>query len=456
MDFKRNRKWLHKWAIYLVIPAFAMFFFAFSGKRNALTIHSKIQPVIVKSYFLPNTVFETSGLVYFNDQIWTFNDSGGEPELYAFSLPDTSQVRRATLLNGYNFDWEDITQDSSYVYAGDIGNNFGNRSNLCIYKIRKSILLKHKNSAPKAEKISFTYPGYEPVSLFSFTKSAFDCESIIYNNDSIYLFTKDWITLNSTVYVIPSRPGKYTARKIREFSSDGLITAADFAGGKLYLLGYKDGKVFMWLFSSLQGFLDNTDTGERIPLTILGGAQAEGLTIKNDSTLFISAEGGSLPARLWEIRLKNRLIKDQMEIENSALFRNVLPIQVRFSDVDIMGHVSNTVYQNYFDSGKVNYFDEVLPDMDFNTIGVVGASVKIDYLKPIFMKTPILVKTRVAVLGHKSLTMEHLLVHEQTGEVLSTCVAVLVCYAIKEQLSLPVPEHWRENILVYDQGVIEK
>ncbi|HEX2937133.1 MAG TPA: thioesterase family protein [Bacteroidales bacterium] len=139
-----------------------------------------------------------------------------------------------------------------------------------------------------------------------------------------------------------------------------------------------------------------------------------------------------------------------------AFFRNILPIQVRFSDVDIMGHVSNTVYQNYFDSGKVNYFDEVLPDMDFNTIGVVGASVKIDYLKPIFMKTPILVKTRVAVLGHKSITMEHLLVNEQTGEVLSTCSVVLVCYAIKEQLSIPIPDHWRTNILTYDKGVILK
>src|SRR5512145_2503116 len=116
-------------------------------------------------------------------------------------------------------------------------------------------------------------------------------------------------------------------------------------------------------------------------------------------------------------------------MEKKVVFKNILPVQVRFSDVDIMGHVSNTVYQNYFDSGKVNYFDEVLPDMDFNTIGVVGASVKIDYLKPIFMKTPILVKTRVAVLGHKSLSMEHLLVNEQTGEILSTCSVVLVCYA---------------------------
>lgn len=144
------------------------------------------------------------------------------------------------------------------------------------------------------------------------------------------------------------------------------------------------------------------------------------------------------------------------KMENNSLFKNILPIQVRFSDVDMMGHVSNTVYQNYYDSGKVNYFDQVIPDMDFVNIGVVGASVKIEYLEPIFMKTRILVETRVAALGNKSMTMEHRLVDEHTGEILSTCSVVLVCYAIKEQQSIPIPDHWRKNILAYDEGVMVK
>jgi acyl-CoA thioester hydrolase len=140
-------------------------------------------------------------------------------------------------------------------------------------------------------------------------------------------------------------------------------------------------------------------------------------------------------------------------MEKKPVFKNILPIQVRFSDVDMMGHVSNTVYQNYYDSGKVNYFDEVMPDMDFVNLGVVGASVKIEYLKPIFMKTRILVETRVSVLGQKSITMEHCLVNEQTGETLSTCTAVLVCFAIKEQKSIVIPENWRKSILAYDDDV---
>ena len=134
-------------------------------------------------------------------------------------------------------------------------------------------------------------------------------------------------------------------------------------------------------------------------------------------------------------------------------FRSLLPIQVRFSDVDIMGHVSNTVYQTYFDAGKVDYFERVMPDMDFVNLGVVGASIRIDYLKPIFRKTRLQVQTRVTLLGRKSLTMEHRLVEADRGEVLSTCTAVLVCFAVKDQVSVPMPEHWRQAILAYDAGV---
>jgi acyl-CoA thioester hydrolase len=72
-------------------------------------------------------------------------------------------------------------------------------------------------------------------------------------------------------------------------------------------------------------------------------------------------------------------------MENQLPFNSIIPIQVRFNDVDMLGHVSNTVYQNYYDAGKLHYFEEVLPDMDYVKTGVIAASVKIDYLKPILL-----------------------------------------------------------------------
>jgi len=131
-------------------------------------------------------------------------------------------------------------------------------------------------------------------------------------------------------------------------------------------------------------------------------------------------------------------------------YKFVVPIQVRFNDVDIMGHVSNTVYQNYYDAGKMDYFDHVMPDLDYLKLGVVGASIKIDYLLPIYMRNKIYVETRVAILGNKSLTMNHRLVNSDTGELLSTCTAVLVCYDVRHLKSIPVPENWRKSIIEHE------
>jgi acyl-CoA thioester hydrolase len=132
------------------------------------------------------------------------------------------------------------------------------------------------------------------------------------------------------------------------------------------------------------------------------------------------------------------------------VYKFKVPIQVRFSDVDIMGHVSNTVYQNYYDAGKMDYFDHVLPDLDYVNIGVVGASIKIDYLLPIFMRYKIYVESRISVLGRKSFTMEHILVNSENGDLLSTCSIVVVCFDVTTQKSRVIPEHWRKQIIEHE------
>ncbi len=135
---------------------------------------------------------------------------------------------------------------------------------------------------------------------------------------------------------------------------------------------------------------------------------------------------------------------------SSPVYKHVVEIQVRFSDIDMLGHASNTVYQTYYDYGKLNYFDTVFGEIIWEELAIVGASIKIDYLKPIYLKTRIDVKTRVSHIGNKSITFEHCIVDRDNGDIMSTCTAVLVCYAPKLHQSIPVPPQWRENILAYE------
>lgn len=131
-------------------------------------------------------------------------------------------------------------------------------------------------------------------------------------------------------------------------------------------------------------------------------------------------------------------------------FKNTVAIQVRFSDVDMLGHVSNTVYQTYFDTGKTSYFDEVIGAYDFKKEAFVGASIKIEYLKPIFMRTNIYVQSRISRIGNKSFDFEHRLVNACNGEILSTCLAVMVCFDPSTQKSIPIPSEWRTKIMAYE------
>ena len=46
----------------------------------------------------------------------------------------------------------------------------------------------------------------------------------------------------------------------------------------------------------------------------------------------------------------------------SQPFRHVTPIQIRFNDIDVIGHINNNAYLEYMDLGKTAYFNAVKPE----------------------------------------------------------------------------------------------
>jgi acyl-CoA thioester hydrolase len=44
-------------------------------------------------------------------------------------------------------------------------------------------------------------------------------------------------------------------------------------------------------------------------------------------------------------------------------FRHKTPIQIRFKDVDRLGHVNNANHVTYFELARVEYFNELMGDM---------------------------------------------------------------------------------------------
>lgn len=244
-------------------------------------------------YFIPELsgrLDEISGMIYFNELIWGINDSGGKNEIYGFNKKGKI-VRTIEIEDAKNEDWESMDQDKRFIFVGDFGNNRGNREDLCIYRIDKKDLKNKKNQKVKSKNIKFRYGPQQSYSIFEH-HTEYDCEALASFKDSLYLFSKDWKNLTTTVYGLPKADGEYVLQPIDTFNVNGLITGADFSPDrqKLALLGYTLDRAFVWLFTNFPG--NRFFEGDRtlMELTNIGGAQTEGISFMNNNTLLISCE----------------------------------------------------------------------------------------------------------------------------------------------------------------------
>ncbi|MDD3740414.1 MAG: HYR domain-containing protein [Bacteroidales bacterium] len=186
---------------------------------------------------LPEVMVETSGLIYWNDKLWTHNDNS-DINLYSFNPNSPDTYESYELTGTENIDQEEISQDSNYIYLGDFGNNVsGNRTNLYILRIDKQSLI---TGTPLIDTIFFSYSNQTDFNPTEANETDFDCESFIVSTDSIFLFTKQWVSEKTALYSLSKYPGVHVASFKAELDVSGLITGAYYNRSKklVVLSGY--------------------------------------------------------------------------------------------------------------------------------------------------------------------------------------------------------------------------
>lgn len=134
-------------------------------------------------------------------------------------------------------------------------------------------------------------------------------------------------------------------------------------------------------------------------------------------------------------------------------FYHSIPVQIRFNDTDPAQHVNNSVYQEYFDLGKVSYFREVTGQtMDFKGLSMVVASYKVDFFQPVFLEDKIEVKTKISVLGTKSLEMVQHVYKVGDSAPKAASSTIMVCFNYSAQLSEDLPEIWKAKIRSFEHN----
>jgi hypothetical protein len=296
---------------------------------------------------LPTAVNETSGLIYFNDQLVTHNDSGNAPELYEISSTDGTVIRTVTITNATNVDWEDIAQDDTYIYIGDIGNNNGNRTNLKIYRILKSDF--EANSSVTAEIINYSYANQTDFTS-SPNSNDWDAEGFVIYDSQILLFTKNWVTSQVNVYAFPKTIGTHSASLVSNYNIGGLVTAADYVDHKIYLTGYSPATVtpFIAVIYDVNISVPNDmdlfglSSIHKFENVLPFAHQVESIcyidSVGNDDRLYITNERFSIGAIVVEPSLKMVTLDNftlgitDLEIDEFETYPNPFSNQITISD----------------------------------------------------------------------------------------------------------------------------
>ena len=123
-------------------------------------------------------------------------------------------------------------------------------------------------------------------------------------------------------------------------------------------------------------------------------------------------------------------------------------IQVRFSDLDLMGHVNNSVYLSYFEMARVHFFAKILGlEWDWDTQGIILVRNEIDYIKPILLHDKPKVFISVEEIGNKSFTLSYKIKVEE--KLVTTGKSVMVSYNSVISKSALIPKKMREALLKY-------
>lgn len=114
------------------------------------------------------------------------------------------------------------------------------------------------------------------------------------------------------------------------------------------------------------------------------------------------------------------------------------PIEVRFRDLDALGHVNHATLVTYLEIARTAWWRGWLNGRAFADNGFLIARVEVDYRKPALLGDDIRVELHVAQVGNSSFSLVYRILREPGGVVIADAQTVQVGYDFKSGRPKPL------------------
>lgn len=123
-------------------------------------------------------------------------------------------------------------------------------------------------------------------------------------------------------------------------------------------------------------------------------------------------------------------------------FRHHIDIQIRFTDIDILGHVNNNAYLQMMDLAKLRYFETITRrPVAAGTIRAAVVHIDIDFFEPTTFDEPLQAWSTITRVGTRSFTLQQRIINPSTGATKCIATSVLAGFDPVTQQGAPL-EPW--------------
>lgn len=124
---------------------------------------------------------------------------------------------------------------------------------------------------------------------------------------------------------------------------------------------------------------------------------------------------------------------------------------IRFNDIDILGHLNNTVYFSLFDTAKADYLQKVMRgEVDWRRVESVIGTVNCTFINSCFYGEPLDIYTRCEDISNKTYTLRQVLINRDTEELKAICTTIMVSYDPDSHRSTEVSQRFRTAVEEYE------
>jgi acyl-CoA thioester hydrolase len=131
-------------------------------------------------------------------------------------------------------------------------------------------------------------------------------------------------------------------------------------------------------------------------------------------------------------------------------------IQVRWTDLDPLAHVNNSIYIQYFEIARGRYMLEASPSWDWHKNMFLLANINCNYLVELKIGMPMTkCWVRTKEMGKKSFVLEYMITtDEKLVHTIGTSIQVM--FDTKTKTTIEIPKWLREELITYEKdGSIE-